>query len=115
VSYPLSPKLAVEFDWASKDFKGDYLDYYERRSFLSLHYASKAIVSLLFEQTNNPEILLLTDKKEWWALQLELRLSNANAIRIFYGSTKGGVKCSGSLCRIFPPFQGLRCELIWRF
>jgi len=115
VSYPLNPRLALEFDWASKDFKGKYLDYFERRSFLFLHYASRVIVSLLFERTSNPEVLLLTGKKEWWALQVELRFSNANAIRIFCGSTKGGVKCSGSLCRIFPPFQGLRCEVIWRF
>ncbi|MFC2163608.1 DUF6029 family protein [Acidobacteriota bacterium] len=115
MSYPLSPRLAIEFDWASKDFEGEYVDYFERRSYLSLHYASRAIVSLLFEQTNNPEIRLSTDKKDWWALQVELRFSNASSIRVFYGSTKGGVKCSGSLCRIFPPFQGLRIEVIWRF
>ena len=115
ISCPLTSKTALEFDWKSKNFDGEYIDYFERRSFLSIHYASRAIITLLFEQTDNPEILFATDKKNWLALQAEWRFFKANSIRIFYGSTKGGVKCSGGLCRLFPPFEGLRLEVIWRF
>ncbi len=115
ISYPLTSKLALEFDWKAKTFNGEYTDYMERRSFLSAHYASRIILTLLFEQTDNPEILFITDKKDWWALQAELRFAKGNSVRLFYGSTKGGVKCSGGLCRLFPPFEGLRMEVIWRF
>ncbi|MGD8540308.1 MAG: DUF6029 family protein [Candidatus Aminicenantes bacterium] len=115
ISYPLTSKLALEFDWKSKDFTGEYINYFERRSFLSIHYASRMILTLLFEQTDNPEILFITDKKDWWALQAEWRFPKGNSIRFFYGSTKGGIKCSGGLCRLFPPFEGLRLEAILRF
>jgi peroxiredoxin len=115
ISYPLTSNVALEFDWKSKDLDGEYIDYFERRSFLSIHYASRMIFTLLFEQTDNPEILFATDKKDWWALQAEWRFAKGNSIRLFYGSTKGGVKCSGGLCRLFPPFKGLRLEVIWRF
>jgi peroxiredoxin len=115
ISYPLTSKYTLEFDWKSKDFNGEYIDYYEKRSFLSIHYASRVILTLFFEQTNNPEVLFITDKKDWWALQVEWRFAKANSIRLFYGSTKGSVKCSGGLCRLFPPFEGLRLEVIWRF
>jgi peroxiredoxin len=115
ISYPVTSKLSLEFDWKSKDFDGEYTNYFERRSFLSAHYASRMIFTLLFEQTNNPEVLFITDKKDWWAIQAEWRFAKGNSIRIFYGSTKGGIKCSGGLCRLFPPFEGLRLEIIWRF
>ena len=115
ISYPLASKLALEFDWKSKDFAGEYIDFFERRSFLSIHYASRVIFTLFFEQTNNPEVLFVTDKKDWWALQAEWRFTKGNSIRVIYGSTKGGVKCSGGICRLFPPFEGLRLEMIWRF
>jgi hypothetical protein len=115
ISYPLTPKLSLEFDWKSKNFNGENTDYFERRSFLSAHYASSIIVTIFFEQTDNPEVLFITEKKDWWAIQAEWRFSNGNSIRIFYGSTKGGVKCSGGLCKLFPPFEGLRLEVFWRF
>ncbi len=115
ISYPLTPGLSLELDWKAKTFNGEYTAYFERRSFLSIHYASRIVLTLLFEQTDNPEILFITDKKDWWALQFEWRFTKGNSIRIFYGSTKGGVKCSGGLCRLFPPFEGLRLEAIWRF
>jgi peroxiredoxin len=114
-SYPLTSRLSLEADWKSKDFKGEYLDYYERRSFFSLHYSPRWIITLFFEQTNDPEILFFKNKKNWWAGQIDLKISSANLIRIFFGSTKGTVKCSGGVCKLFPPFEGLRIEAILRF
>ncbi len=114
ISYPLTSRLSVEADWKHKDFKGKYLDYYEIRSFFSFHYSPRWIVTLFFEQSNDPEILFIKGKKNWWAGQIEVKISPANSIQIFYGSTKGAVKCSGGVCRFFPPFEGLRIEAILR-
>jgi hypothetical protein len=115
ISYPLTSRLSIEADWKSKNFKGKYLDYYERRSFLSFHYSPRWIITLFFDQTNNPEILFVKNKKNWWAGQIEVKILNSNSIRIFFGSTKGTVKCSGGICRFFPSFEGLRIEAILRF
>lgn len=115
ISYPLTSRLSLEVDLKGKDFQGEHLDYYERRSFLSFHYSPIWIVTLFFDQTNDPEILFFKDKKNWWAAQIEIKFSHANSIRIFYGSNKGGVKCSGGVCKFFPPFEGLRIDAIFRY
>jgi len=122
ITYPLTSRLSLEADWKSKDFKGKcfagflkQLNYYERRSFLSIHYSPRWIVTLMFDQTNDPHVLLFKNKKNWWGGQIEVKISHSNSIRIFYGSMKGGVKCSGGVCKTFPPFEGLRIDAILRF
>jgi hypothetical protein len=36
-------------------------------------------------------------------------------VRLFVGSTKGSMKCAGGVCRLFPPFEGVRLEAFLRF
>jgi len=36
-------------------------------------------------------------------------------LRLFVGRSKGGLKCSGGVCRIFPNFEGVRLEATVRF
>jgi hypothetical protein len=36
-------------------------------------------------------------------------------IRLFAGQQRGGLKCISGVCRIFPPFEGVRMELTVRF
>ncbi len=114
LSYPLTKRLSLELDIEGKDFDGRHLDYYERRSYFSFHYSPRWIVTVFFDQTNDPEILFFKDKRDWWGAQLEIKLFEANAVRIFYGSNKGGVKCAGGVCKFFPPFEGLRIDFIFR-
>jgi hypothetical protein len=115
ISYPLTSRLSMETDWKSKDFRGKYIEYYERRFFLSLHYSPRWVITLFLDQTNDPEVLFIKNKKNWWASQIEVKISHSNSIRIFFGSAKGTVKCSGGICKLSPPFEGLRIEAILRF
>ncbi|MCA9513317.1 MAG: hypothetical protein KC635_00085 [Myxococcales bacterium] len=39
----------------------------------------------------------------------------ASFVRVFAGRSKGGLKCSGGVCRIFPNFEGVRLETTLRF
>ena len=43
------------------------------------------------------------------------RFMSGSWLRVFFGSTRGGLKCSGGVCRVFPPFNGLKTELTVRF
>jgi peroxiredoxin len=121
LSYPLTPRLSLELDIESKNFSGQlsfhgkYYNYHEWRSYLSLHYSPRWIITLFFDQSTDPEILTFTDKKNWWSGQLEIKFSHAKSIKIFYGSIKGGVKCAGGICKFFPPFEGLRIDALLRF
>ncbi len=115
LSYPLTSRFSLEADFKGKTFSGSHLDYYERDSFMSLLYSPRWALTVFFDQTNDPEILFFKDKRDWWGVQLECRFRQANFIRIYYGSNKGGVKCSGGVCRFFPPFEGLRVDALLRF
>jgi hypothetical protein len=115
LSYPLSEKYSLEGEFEAKDFKGKWVDYYERRSFISLHKASHWILTIIFDQTTDPLVRSVKDKRDWWGLELEFKFTPANSLRVFYGADKGGVKCSGGLCKFFPPFEGLRLEGMFRF
>jgi hypothetical protein len=43
------------------------------------------------------------------------RFSQSSFVRVFGGRSKGGLKCSGGICRIFPDFEGVKLEATVRF
>lgn len=114
-NWPLSGEWSLEADWKHKAFDGQYYNYTEIRSALSLHRSPRWVLSALYERTTEPAIVSMTGKKNWWAGQLEVRFSGGHSLRLFVGSTKGGMKCAGGVCRLFPPFEGLRLEAFLRF
>ena len=121
LSYPLTNRLSIEADLESKDFRGRLLfggaalDYYDLRSYLSLCYSPVLILTLFYDRTTDPEIRTYKDQKNWLGGQIEIKFSQANFIRVFVGSNKGGVKCAGGVCKFFPPFSGVRIDSVVRF
>ena len=114
-SWPVARSFSLEADWKHKIFDGGYLDYSELRSYLSLHKSPRWVATLLFERTDDPAIVFFARKKNWWAGQFEVKFGNAHSLRLFVGSTKGSTKCAGGVCRVFPPFEGIRLEAVFRF
>lgn len=121
VSYPLSPRLSLEADLEAKTFRGDlafggkYYVYDEIRSYISLHVSPRWVFTVLYDFTEDPKIMTFKPQHDWWGAQVEFRYAGANAVRVFYGQNKGGVKCAGGICRFFPPFEGLRVDCFIRF
>ena len=114
-SWPIARTLSLEADWKHKAFEGQYYNYSELRSYVSLHKSPLWVITLLFERTSDPAIVFFAKKKNWWAGQVEVKLGGAHSLRMFMGSTKGSTKCAGGVCQIFPPFEGVRIEAILRF
>jgi len=114
-SWPLARTFSLEADWKHKVFDGEYLDYSEIRSYLSLHRSPRWVATVLYEWTDNPETVFFTKKKDFWAGQLEVKFGKAHSVRLFVGSTKGSTKCAGGVCRVLPPFKGVRLEAVLRF
>jgi len=112
INLPLSTRISLEADWKGKRFKGDNLSYYENRSFLSLHYSPRLVATIFLDRSDDPEVNFFEGRDTWQAIQLEYRITPAQTVNIFWGATKGSVKCSGGVCRYFPPFRGLRIEAI---
>jgi hypothetical protein len=43
------------------------------------------------------------------------RFSSESNLRVFVGQQRGGLKCVSGVCKIFPPYEGVRAELTLRF
>jgi peroxiredoxin len=114
-SWPIGGRWSLEGDWKHKVFDGQGYDYSEIRASLSLHRSPRWVVSALYERTTDPAVVFIAGKKNWWAGQVEVRLSGGHSLRLFVGSTKGSMKCAGGVCRLFPPFEGIRLEAFLRF
>jgi peroxiredoxin len=112
VNFPLSRRISLEADWKSLSVNGGPADWSDQQSFLSLHHSPIGVATILFERTDNPEDLFVSDRTDWWAGQIEWHITPANSIRLFAGATKGSVRCSGGVCGYFPPFEGVRLETI---
>jgi hypothetical protein len=46
---------------------------------------------------------------------VQYRPDPGSLVRLFVGRSKGGLKCSGGVCRIFPDFEGVKLETTLRF
>lgn len=46
---------------------------------------------------------------------VQYRFTPSTYVRVFAGRSKGGLKCSGGICRIFPEFEGVKLEATIRF
>jgi peroxiredoxin len=114
-NWPVGRGLSLEADWKHKIFDGPYHNYAEVRSFLSLHKSPCWGMTALFERTTDPEVIFWAKKKSFWAGQIEVKSIHGHSLRLFVGSTKGSTECAGGVCRLFPPFEGVRLEVILRF
>ena len=115
LSWPVGGGFSLEADWKHKTFDGPDYDYSEIRSALSLHRSPRWVLTGLYERSTEPPVVFATGHRDFWAGQLEVRLRGGHALRLFVGSTKGSMKCAGGVCRLFPPFEGVRLEAFLRF
>ncbi|HSA97254.1 MAG TPA: hypothetical protein VLJ16_14460, partial [Acidobacteriota bacterium] len=115
LSWPLGGGFSLEADWKHKDFDGPDYAYSEIRASLALHRSPGWVAAVLYERSTDPAVVFATGRRDHWAGQLEVRLAGGHSLRLFAGSTKGSVKCAGGVCRLFPPFEGLRLEVFVRF
>ena len=114
VSFPLTSRLSLEAYLEAKTFDGRHFDYRETRSSFSVHRSPWIVLTLFYDRSTDPEVLFFKNKKDWWGSQIELKLSRWGNVKMFYGAIKGGVKCAGGACKFFPPFEGLRIDLLFR-
>jgi hypothetical protein len=43
------------------------------------------------------------------------KITSASNVRLFVGQQRGAYRCASGVCRYFPPFEGARAEVTWRF
>jgi hypothetical protein len=47
--------------------------------------------------------------------QIQYRFTQSTYVRLFVGRSKGGLKCAGGICRVFPEAEGAKLEATLRF
>ncbi|MBA7595212.1 hypothetical protein ES703_02173 [subsurface metagenome] len=66
-------------------------------------------------EIRNKEVLLESEGTEWKVIELRWDISDSHTLNIMAGSEKGGLICSGGVCRIEEPFEGIKINLLSRF
>ncbi|RPI14891.1 MAG: hypothetical protein EHM58_15420 [Ignavibacteriae bacterium] len=80
---------------------------------LSISRSPDIIVNGNFEFSTDEEDA--SGKKKWASAEVTYKFSSANSISLFYGTERGGLKCSSGICRYVNPFNGFRLTVINNF
>jgi hypothetical protein len=71
-------------------------------------------LSYSFEQSDQPGPNPAT-RGNFHSAEVIYRFMSGSYAKIFVGSSRGGLKCAGGMCRTFPPFEGVKGEVTLRF
>jgi len=99
-------------------YTGEILDGHQYRSahlVASFDAHSKYSFSLIWDASEDP--LLNNGHKEsqdWLSAEFSVKPLDGMWLRTSYGKEKGGVRCTGGVCRVINPFEGFRMALEWR-
>lgn len=106
----------IQFHWShefrtKKPLTGEDDSYLEGTSYVSWNFAPHWSFSLQFEYLTDKQ----TEDPIFPGGSVVYRIDDSSHIRLFGGRQKGGLKCSGGVCRIFPEFEGVQLETTLRF
>ncbi len=85
--------------------------YHEGTFYASLNFVPTWSLTAQFEYLTSVE----TEAPWFPGAHLQYRWTLDSFVRLFVGRGKGGLKCAGGICRIFPHFEGVKLETTVRF
>ena len=93
----------------------------EGHDFQSGHFIASAdydhnySAALIWDVSNDPSLLKTEeDIQHWVSGEFSIKPQDGLWVRASYGKEKGGVRCTGGVCRVLNPFEGFRLALEWR-
>jgi len=92
----------------------DTSDYYDHAASFSIGKPELLVLSLRYERRNRVPGWLITKLGEetgWPMAELSLDITRRHNLRIRVGGEKGGLICSGGVCRFEEPFRGVKMVL----
>jgi len=82
---------------------------------LSADYDHKYSTALIWDTSSDPSLLNPGEELQHWVSgEISLKPLDGLWVRASYGKEKGGVRCTGGVCRVLNPFEGLRLSMEWR-
>ncbi len=111
--HTVAPGWAVQdqgFHRVRAENETDAERWHEGENYLSVQWASRAIVSFGYEYLDRHG-----DWLNFWNGGFLWRFTPDTSARLFVGQQRGALRCISGVCRQFPPFEGAKVEVIARF
>jgi hypothetical protein len=115
VSYNFGP-FFVGSEYQIEFVSSDTSDYYDQALALSIGKPEAFVLTLRYEKRNRaPQWLVDLEKigpeTNWPLVELSLDLTTRHNLRLRVGAEKGGLVCTGGVCRFEQPFKGVKLAL----
>jgi hypothetical protein len=82
----------------------------EGRHLTALQWAPHWSFGFGFEYDQNPQF-----PDTYFNGQVTYNIDSASNVSLFAGQRRGGLRCVSGVCRVFPPFEGVRADATVRF
>jgi hypothetical protein len=82
----------------------------EIQELFAVEYAGKVTIGTGFEYTGNPQF-----PPTYFNGIVSYNLTSSSNLSLFAGQRRGGLRCVSGVCRIYPPFEGVRLDATVRF
>ncbi|HEX4339269.1 MAG TPA: DUF6029 family protein [Polyangiaceae bacterium] len=82
----------------------------ELQQLIALDYAPRLTVGAGFEYTGNPQF-----PPTYFNGMLGYNFNSSSNVSLFAGQRRGGLRCVSGVCRVYPPFEGVRVDATFRF
>jgi hypothetical protein len=112
---PLWSRFSVEVEYRFSRLNGDLVEFERNKLAVSLARSQLFTLTGVWESSNLPGEIFYTGKEDFYYAQLDIKILRKHLVRIFAGETRGGMKCSGGVCKYVPAFSGTRFEAVIRF
>lgn len=109
-----SLKVGLETRGVQIDSLGTLLEFRDTRILVDIGIFSYLSLSGRWEIRDH-EVLMESEGTEWKVAEMRWDISSNHTLYAFAGSEKGGLVCTGGVCRIEEPFEGFKISLLTRF
>lgn len=113
----LSKKVRIqpEIEWQTFVRSDDRV--YNQSFLIGVNYASKLNVSVLYERTDDPFLLVDNSQtsRHFTGINIAYKPNYKNSIRLFLGERQGGPACSSGVCYEILDFKGFETRWTTRF
>jgi hypothetical protein len=90
-------------------------DYQGAHVIVGIDMFQKYSTAIIWDVSNDPLLNAgAEDSQHWVSGEISMKPIDRMWLRALYGKEKGGVRCTGGVCRVLNPFEGARLTLEWR-
>lgn len=82
----------------------------ELQELIAVDWGGRLTVGAGFEYTGNPQF-----PPTYFNGILGYNITSSSNVSLFAGQRRGGLRCVSGVCRIYPPFEGVRVDATFRF